>query len=96
MVLQKLRLQENNINPQHTFLNSQRGDSGSISISMNCIKAGAAATPNMYLHVPGTCITLPIREVSYKHECENTKELNEVCYCSEGIVDEVGKGVLQL
>jgi hypothetical protein len=36
-----------------TFLNSQRGDSGSISINTICVKAGNAATPNIHLHVPG-------------------------------------------
>lgn len=36
-----------------TFLNSQRGDSGSISINMICVRAGTAATPNIHLHVPG-------------------------------------------
>lgn len=36
-----------------TFRYSQRGDSGSIIISMICVKAGTAATPNIHLHVPG-------------------------------------------
>lgn len=36
-----------------TFLKSQRGDSGSMNMRMICIKAGAAATPSIHLHVPG-------------------------------------------
>jgi len=36
-----------------TFLNNQRGDSGSVNINTACITAGAAATPSIHLHVPG-------------------------------------------
>jgi len=36
-----------------TLRYNQRGDSGSDNMSTICIKAGAAATPNIHLHVPG-------------------------------------------